>query len=310
MTENSPKPKGEIFGRYLLEQLIGRGGMAEVFCARDLSGPHRGRRVAIKRLLPELAQDAQYLKLFTAEVDLSRLLHHPSIVEVYEAGTVGEQRYMAMEYVDGRDLGMVLRRCRDRTILLPVDFAVFLGVTLLDALAYAHNARAPSGKPLGIVHCDVSPSNLFISRVGEIKLGDFGIARAQARDWSRLDARIWGKVYYLSPEALEGHIDVAADLWAATVNVYELLTGARPFTGSNLDEVTRAIQAMRPPRVRELRPQVSEALDAAVMRGFSRSPSDRYPDAAVFAGALRPHYNELIGNPMAIAAVVRGLFGA
>jgi serine/threonine-protein kinase len=216
---------------------------------------------------------------------------------------------MAMEYIDGRDLGQVLRRCRERKISLPIDFAVFLGVTLLDALAYAHRAKTPTGKELAIVHCDISPSNLFISRVGEIKLGDFGIARVTHERLEPGQA-VWGKAYYLSPEALAGRIDSHADLWAATTTVYELLTNERPFTGPKPEDVLEAIKRAKPKRVRERRPEVSEALDELVMRGFSKDLAQRYPDAGAYAEALRPHYNELIGTPLAIAAVVRGLFGA
>ncbi|HCF56705.1 MAG TPA: serine/threonine protein kinase [Myxococcales bacterium] len=304
------KPATRTFAHYELQALVGRGGMAEVFRAVDLAGPRAGHKVAIKRLLPELAQQPQYVEMFVGEADLSRMLHHPNIIEVYEAGTVGEQYYMVMEYIDGRDLGQILKRCRERKILLPVDFAVFLGVVLLEALAYAHSARGPSGKPLGIVHCDISPSNLFISRVGEIKLGDFGIAKAHARDGLEGVTPVWGKAYYLSPEALAGHTDQAADLWAATVTLYELLCNERPFTGADPDQVCRAIRLARPTSLFERRLDVSSELDGVIMRGFARDPSERYRDAARFAEALRPHFDDLIGNPMAIAAVVRGLFGA
>lgn len=299
---------GQPFGHYELQALVGKGGMAEVFRATELEGPRAGQLVAIKRLLPKLAQDPRYVGLFMAEAELSRRLHHPKIVEVYEAGTIDAQHYMAMEYVDGRDLGMVLRRCQERHILLPVDFAVFLGVTLLDALSYAHVAPAPDGSPLGVVHCDVSPSNLFVSRVGEIKLGDFGIARANAAEPSR--GHLYGKVHYLSPEALEGSVDGRADLWAATVTLYQLLVNERPFGGQNPDEVAESIRRASPASLREKRAEIQEALDRAVMRGFALDPALRYPDAAPFALALRGLYDERVGNPLAIAAVVRGLFGA
>ena len=301
---------GGRFSHYELQALVGRGGMAEVFRAVDLAGPRAGQKVAIKRLLPELAKNSEYVELFVGEADLSRMLHHPNIVEVYEAGTVGEQYYMAMEYIDGRDLGQIVKRCRERKILLPIDFAVFLTVALLDALAYAHSAASPTGKPLGIVHCDISPSNLFISRVGEIKLGDFGIAKANAHDDLQGETPVWGKAYYLSPEALEGRVAPAEDLWAATVTLYELLTNERPFTGADPDAVGAAIRKALPKRLRAVRPEISAGLDEAAMRGFARDPRQRYPDAASFAAALRPHFDELIGNPMAIASVVRGLFGA
>jgi len=301
---------GGIFGHYEVHELLGQGGMAEVHRAVDISGPFAGRTVAIKRLLPQFARDAEYVELFTSEADLTRMLHHPSIIQVYETGMELEQFYMAMELIDGRNLGMVLRRCRERKILLPVDFAVFLAVTLLDALSYAHTATSPAGRPLGIVHCDISPSNLFVSKTGEVKLGDFGIARVKARDGSEAGAKICGKPYYMSPEIIDGEIEPAADLWASAATIYELLCNERPFTGSTPDEVMAAIRRSEPKPVRALRPEVSEDLSDIVHRGLARERGERYPGAGWFADALRPHLNERIGNPLAIAAVVRGLFGA
>jgi serine/threonine-protein kinase len=298
-----------VFGHYELQAMVGKGGMAEVFRARDVTGLRKGQLIAIKRLMPELAKDKHYVDLFSAEAHLSQMLHHANIIETYEAGKVNEQYYMAMEYIDGRDLGQIVRRCRERKILLPVDFAVFLGATLLDALAYAHCAKGEQGERLNIVHCDISPSNLFISRVGEIKLGDFGIAKVRKADTGDV-GRVWGKAYYLSPEALSGKVSAQVDLWAATATLYELLTNERCFAGKGFEEVATAVRKARPRQVRDLRPEVTPELNDAVMKGFAKNPADRYSDAAVFADALRGHFNELIGTPLAIAAVVRGLFGA
>jgi serine/threonine-protein kinase len=284
--------------------------MAEVFRAVDLAPPRAGRTVAVKRLLPRLAGDPEYVALFAAEAALSLRLDHPNIVRVFESGVADDQYFIAMEYVDGRDLGQVVRRCRERKILLPIDFAVFLVVTLLEALGYAHAATDGDGRALDIVHCDVSPSNLFVSRTGEVKLGDFGIARVKSRDGEDSEAKIWGKPYYLSPELLDGRVEPSADLWAAAATLYELLSNQRPFQGATPDEVQAAIRSARPAPVQSLRPDVPDALAEVVERGLCADKSQRFPDAAAFIEALRPHLNELIGNPMAIAAVVRGLFGA
>lgn len=293
------------FGPYELQALLGRGGMAEVFRAQALSGPLRGRPLAIKRLLPRYVTDLEYVELFAAEAILSERLRHPSIVEVLDAGMVGGQCFMAMDLIDGRDLAAVLRRCRERGILLPVDFAVFLATTLLEALAYAHGAAGDDGQPLGIVHCDVSPSNLFVSRQGEIKLGDFGLARAKA-----VRGEVWGKPYYLSPEAIEGRVDTGVDLWASAATLYELLCNERPFSGGSPEEVMQAIQRAEPRPVCQVRPEIGSALEDVVHRALSRGRAQRFPDAASFADALRALCDERIGNPLAIAAVVRGLFGA
>lgn len=300
---------GRILSHYEIVDLVGRGGMSEVYLAVDISGKFVGRSVAIKRLLPAFARDGERVRLFTDEAHLSRELSHPGIVKVYEICVETEPYFIVMEYVDGRDLRQVLRRCRARSIRLPVDIALYLAVSLLDALGYAHTVVTVEGKPVGIVHCDVSPSNLFVSRVGEVKLGDFGIAcvRTEAEAGR---PRLLGKPYYLSPEMLDGQVDFQADLWAAATTLYELLSNERPFTGADPDDVACSIRRATPKPLREIRPDVPERLERVVLRGLARDREDRYPDASAFASELRPLLDERIGNPMAIAAVVRGLFGA
>lgn len=298
------------FGRFEILGPIGRGGMAEVYEARVLEGTWEGRKVAIKRLLPEYAENEQYLDLFVSEADLSRMLVHPNIVEVLDSGSIDGTWYMAMDYVDGRDLGAILNRCRERQILLPVDFALFLVQKLLEALDAAHKAVSPSGAPLQLVHCDVSPSNVFISRVGEIKLGDFGIAKVRAVDPTKRNG-IWGKVHYASPELLKGgDVLPQADIWAAAVVLYELLTLCRPYTGETIEEIGRDILEGDAPQVTWLRPEIPEAVERVLQMALHPDPDQRFADAGTFAQSLQPLYDETIGTPLAIAAVVRGLFGA
>lgn len=300
----TPSP---LFGNYEIQALLGRGGMAEVFRARVVSGPRAGWPVAIKRLLPELSDQPEFIDLFTSEADLTCFLDHPNIVKVYEVGLHGETYFIAMELVDGRDLGQIVARCRERSILLPVDFAVFLAHALLDALSYAHAATDHKGRPLKIIHRDISPSNLFISRTGEIKLGDFGVAHVRV---GSSDGRVPGKVFYLSPEALVGEESLQTDLWAATVVLYELLALVRPFEGANPKACFDAVKSRRYRRLPDARPAVPAALAALVDRGFAKNLKDRFASAAEFRDALVPHFDPNIGTPLAIAAVVRGLFGA
>lgn len=295
------------FGNYEILGLLGRGGMAEVFRARVLEGPRAGQLVALKRLAPGLSADAEAVDQFTSEADLSRFLDHPNIVRVYESGVVDDVYFMVMELIDGRDVAQVLKRCRSRAIPWPVDFAVYVARALLDALSHAHLAKGPTGKVLGIVHCDVSPSNVFVSRTGDLKLGDFGVARARSVGGSR--AEVLGKPFYLSPEVLDGKITPLADLWAVTVTLYELLTLDRPFTGSQPDEVFAAIRGRLFTPLSVLRPEVPEALAALVERNFSLEPSERIQTAAEYAAALEPLYDERVGTPLAISAMVRGMFG-
>ena len=200
-----------------------------------------------------------------------------------------------MELVDGRDLAQILRRCKQRGIPLPIDFAVYLGKVLLEALAYAHTAEDSRGAPLGIVHCDVSPSNLFISRMGEIKLGDFGVARVLV-DGSREGGEVLGKPYYLCPESLRGIVTPEADLWAATVVLYELLTLERPFLGNTPEEVFFNIRTARYRRsMRSARTCPPSAGGGDRPRLAART-EDRFPTAEAFAAGAHAALRRARGN--------------
>lgn len=293
-------------GPWELIRPLGKGGMAEVFQVRGLEGPFEGQDYALKRLLPALEADPEAVRLFSAEAELSRHLHHANIVEVHDVGREGHAIYMVMDFIDGRDVGQIVKRCRQRKVLWPVDFAVYLTKALLDALEYAHHVKDHTGRGLGIVHCDVSPSNFFVSRTGELKLGDFGVARSLIEGGAD---QVMGKPYYLSPEALEGQLTPQVDLWAVAVTLYELLTLQRPFQGKTPDEVFDAIRHSRYAPIQQVRPEVPSVIEGLLARAFDAEPEARYASAAQFAEALLPLYDERVGTPLAISAVVRGLFG-
>lgn len=285
--------------------------MAEVYKARAVEGPRAGELVALKRLAPRLTTDAEAVDLFCGEADVSAMLKHRNIVEVFEAGVVGEVYYLAMEYVDGRDLALILARCRERKIFLPINFAVHIGLAVLDALTYAHDARGPTGLPLNIVHCDVSPSNLFISRLGEIKLGDFGIAKVRSLDAGDAASTLWGKLAYLAPEQLERKpLTPQVDLWGAATILYECLTNQRAIVGADNDEMQDALRSGRIAGVESLRPDVPPGLADVVHRALHLDPALRYGSAPEFALALQPFHDEISGGALGIASVVRGLFKA
>jgi serine/threonine protein kinase len=249
--------------------------------------------------------------LFCGEADVSAMLKHPNIVEVFEAGVVGEVYYLAMEFVDGRDLALVLARCRERKIFLPVPFAVHIALAALDALTYAHAACGPTGLHLNIVHCDVSPSNLFISRLGEIKLGDFGIAKVRSLGGDDDSSTLWGKLSYLAPEQLERRpLTSQVDLWGAATILYECLTNQRAIHGANNDELQDALRNGRIAGVESLRPDVPPGLGDVLHRALQIDPAVRYGSAPEFALALQPFHDELSGGALGIASVVRGLFKA
>ncbi|MCM2332960.1 MAG: serine/threonine protein kinase [Anaeromyxobacteraceae bacterium] len=294
---------------YDLLALAGRGGMAEVWRAAAREGPRAGRVVAVKRLLPELARDPEYVELFRREAAVTRRLHHPAVVEVLDAGVADGAPYLVMEYVDGRNLREVLAQCARRRILLPLDFGAYVGHVLAQALDHAHAGADRQGAPLGIVHCDVSPSNVFVSRLGEIKLGDFGVALTPGA--AKVGPGALGKVHYLAPEQLRGEpLTPATDLFALGAVLFEVLTNQKAFPGASVDEVGQRVLrgALRAPS--EARPEVPFELDALVLRCLAARPADRWESAAAVAAEIAARYDPAVGTPLAIAAVVRGLFGA
>ena len=299
-------PPGVRFGDYELLSLLGKGGMGEVHYARAVVGPWAGQFFAIKQLNARMAVKSDAVERFVIEGQTHSKLDHPNIVKTYEARVFDGRRALVMEVVDGRDVGQIVRRCKSRKIFLPVDFACFLVKKLLDALDAVHHARTEGGARLNLVHCDVSPHNLFISRVGEIKLGDFGLAK-QATD-SATDPTAQGRPAYLSPEAIYGRVSVLSDLWAAAVTFYELLTFESPFTGDTIEALSKAIRKTAPTPANALRKEVSPALEAVLAKALAKKPKRRYQSAAEFAAALAPHFDPEVGTPLAIAAVVRGLF--
>ncbi len=305
----TPGHEQRTLAAYQIEALIGKGGMAEVYRAVVRDGPRAGRRVAVKRLLPDLAGDPAYVALFEQEAEITRRLRHPSIVEVLETGFAGGTPFIVMDYVDGKNLRQILAQCAARGILLPMDFAAYVAHVLAEALAHAHAGADAAGRPLGIVHCDVSPSNVFISRLGEIKLGDFGVALTHGAPGAT-GAGAFGKVHYLAPEQIRGERPTPrTDIFALGAVFFELLTNDFAFPGEDVEEVGRRILAGKLRAPSELRDEVPFELDAMVLRCVSPDPADRYPTAAAFAAEVATRYDPAIGTALAIAAVVRGLFG-
>lgn len=294
-------------GDYAIERLIGKGGMAEVYLGRGLAGELEGREVAIKRLLPEAARDSDIVDRFLGEADLARMIDHSGVVEVYDFGTVGQSHYIVMEYVDGRDLRFLLDMCKKRAMALPVTWCTHIVARVLEAAAALHEAVSLDGTPLEVVHCDLTPANVFLSRDGEIKLGDLGVARVGAIGES--DATMAaGKLRYLSPEQIDGvHVDRRTDLFSAGVILFELLTQRVPFEAEGIGDLRVAFRRGAPEPCR-LRSDVSEGLAEVVLRSLEIDPAKRFFDARAFLEALRPHRETGVAGDLAMASMVRLLF--
>ncbi|MFN7147789.1 MAG: serine/threonine-protein kinase, partial [Myxococcota bacterium] len=231
------------FGRYQLLERIAAGGMAEVFLARSFGVEGFEKRLVIKRILPELAQNPRFVQMFVHEAKLSVSLAHPNIVQVFDLGKVGDDPYMAMEYIQGRDLTQVLRVLRRNGERLPIPIAVTIAAAVARGLAYAHARAAPDGRPLHIVHRDVSPHNIMVSYEGDVKLVDFGIARLVGeREGADAKRPGGGKFAYMSPEQAAGKpLDHRSDIFSLGVVLFEMLAGRRLFADGDPDEKLRAV---------------------------------------------------------------------
>lgn len=250
----------DVFGKYLLHERIGAGGMAEVF--RATYSPEGGfeKIVAVKRVLPSYAHDESFLAMFRAEAELCSRFSHPSVVQVLDFGRFGETYFLAMEYVDGVSLQRLLHAHSGTGLPLPA--VVSLGISLGEALDYVHGRRGADGTSLGLIHRDVNPPNILISATGEVKLTDFGIARARGSAQLTQVGLIKGKPGYLSPEQAAGEtIDGRVDLFALGTTLWESVVGERLFPSSEVDVMEHALFERRIPRPSERRADVPAELD-------------------------------------------------
>lgn len=277
----------EVFGQYYLVERIATGGMAEVFLARTFRHGGFAGTFVVKRILPELGAQAGFVEMFAEEAKLCVGLQHPNIVRVFDFGRIGPHVYIAMEAVDGRDLHRVLRRAAEAGEAMPPGLAAWVGLQACKALHYAHTRTTEDGELLGLVHRDVSPSNLLLSWEGDVKLADFGIVKSRTLQALGDDA-MPGKPEYMAPEQHRGDdVDHRADLWALGVVLWETLTGRRAFRGQTPDEVRERVLAGTLPPVREVATEAPAAVAAVVDRALSADPADRYASARDMGEALR-----------------------
>src|SRR5262245_26159826 len=265
------------FGRFQLLDRIALGGMAEIFKAKMTGAAGFEKIVVIKRILPHLAADTQFVDMFIDEAKLTVHLVHPKIVQVLEFGEVEGQFFIALEFVDGLDCLALLRACAHKRVRLPPAVAAHIGHEVLDALDYAHRTADPEGRLLGIVHRDISPSNVFISRRGDIKLGDFGIAHASERQSKTQAGTLKGKYGYMSPEqVVGGRLDGRSDLFAVGIVLAEMLMGRRLFTSPNDLDVLLMVRDVRLERLHKYGTDIANALLEIVLSSLKRAPGERW----------------------------------
>jgi serine/threonine protein kinase len=281
------------FGRQLLLERIAVGGMAEVFRAKSFGVEGFERVVAVKRILASMAASEEFVRMFVDEGRIASHLHHQNIVQIYELGKHDGLYYIAMEYVAGKDLRTLLDRQKKLGRPLEPAAAIHVIARVAEALDYAHRKRDPAGRELKIIHRDVSPQNVLVSYEGEVKLCDFGIAKAIVQQAATQVGVLKGKFAYMSPEQVRGRpIDRRSDLFALGVVFYELLTGERLFLGESEFATLEAVRSARVTPPSTFVPELDPRLEALVLRLLAREPDQRFAWASDFLEALLPLAHE------------------
>ncbi len=277
--------------RYRITERIAVGGMAEVFkgVAESLQGFRKS--VAIKRVLPALTKNTKFVSMFLDEARLSLHLQHANIVQVFDIGHADETYFIVMEFVDGVDLKQILEWRRRVGRRLTIGQTIYMTMEVCKGLAYAHDVTHPeTGKDLGIVHRDVSPPNVMISRNGEIKMADFGLAKAASQLEVTDPGVVKGKMAYLSPEAARGEeVDRRADIFAVGILMYEMLTGKRLFYGETDYQTVELVRAAKVPSLSQQNPEVEEEIEDICRKTLAKQPDDRFQTANDLQDALA-HY--------------------
>jgi serine/threonine protein kinase len=290
----------QIFGKFFLLQKIATGGMAEIFRAKSAGAGGFEKELALKRILPTLSSDRQFVRMLVNEAKLTVALTHPTIAQVYELGEVDDTYFIAMEFVDGASIHDCMWSSQKAGRPLTIEQSIYLCLEVLRGLDYAHKKTDGSGNPLGLVHCDVSPDNAMITWDGAVKLLDFGIARAAQGALSNYrEGTLMGKLNYVAPEQANGEwFDLRVDLFAVGVMFYELITGKHPFGRvESVDELraSRKRPVIAPSKVK---PGLPEELDAFVLKSLAAHRDDRFQSAKEMADEL----NDLL-FPTAVHAV-------
>ncbi len=303
----------QSFGRYTLLTHLATGGMGAVYLAR-LSGAEGFQKlVVIKKILPQLAQEPAFVERFLDEARMVVQLQHGSIAQVLDMDSEAGEYYIAMEFVDGKDLRKVAARARELKRPIPPALALFVMVRVLDALAYAHRKKDEQGRELNLVHRDISPQNVLISYEGEVKVIDFGLAKSAQTLGRTLPHMVLGKFFYMAPEvARHAPADRRSDLYAAGICLWELLAGKNPFDDIKPHDILRVAANPEIPPIRALRPELPASLEQALQKALAVDPAQRFQSAEEMRGRLTAAMLEVdpAAGPEALAAVLRGLFAA
>jgi TonB family protein len=276
----TPAPRGAEFGQYVIEEHIATGGMADVYKARMMGMEGFQKTVAIKRILSNLTDSDEFVRMFIDEAKLAAQLNHDNIIQIFDLGKIDRSHYIAMEYIEGRDLRSILQDCRDRKLRMPIELALHIAILLASALDYAHKKQDFENRDLGLVHRDVSPQNVLISYDGNVKLCDFGIAKAASKASQTRAGALKGKLQYMSPEQAWGKdIDHRSDIFSLGLVLYEMLVSEKVFEGNSELSVLEQVRdpIIEAPSVKN--PDIDPEIDRIVFQALTADREQRYQSA-------------------------------
>lgn len=281
-----PLPQNKL-GQYTLLEKIAQGGMAQVFKAKTVDPNGIERLVVIKRILPHIAAQNEYIEMLIDEAKIAVHFTHGNIAQVYDLGRIGDDYFIVMEYVDGHTLSQIFKLLNEQQRKIPIDVLLYCFIELCHALSYIHRKTGPTGRPLGVVHRDVSPQNIILSYGGNIKIIDFGVAKAGFLQDKTEHGVLKGKFAYMSPEQTKGgKIDYRSDIFSAGILLWEMVTGERLFKRQSHQDTIRAVQKTKFVLASTKRNDCPKELDKVIKKALSRHPRQRYQDAADMARDL------------------------
>jgi len=307
------KEKADEVSGYEILGLIGRGGMAEIYKAKKKGVKGFEKIIALKKILSGYGTDAKYIEMFVDEAKIAAELSHPNIVQIHDLGKKDDYYFIAMEYVSGKDLRVILQKLARENTLMPEPIAIYLAIKVLSALNYAHTARNSSGKKLDIVHRDISPPNILVSYEGNIKLTDFGVSKASIKMHQTLAGALKGKLLYMSPEQAkgEGYIDFRSDLYSVGIILFELITGEKLFLGSSEIGTLKKVQEGAVIKPSQIKKDIEPELETIILKALNKEMTRRYQGAADMIKDLeaymKHHYNA-VPEPSHIAHFITNLF--
>lgn len=283
----------EQFGKYLLLEKVAAGGMAEIYLAKSAAANGLNKFVAIKRILPQFTNNEDFVSMFKEEAKVCINLNHSNVVSIYDFGIEASQFFLVMDYVEGRNLRQIINELKKTNKSFSIDQALYLVKEAAAGLDHAHRCvDSTNGKPLNITHRDMSPQNVMVSFEGEVKVIDFGIAKAETEAEDTKAGTLKGKFSYMSPEQAEGQpIDPRTDVFALGIVLWELLANDRLFTGSNEAAILRKVRDCQVPQIRKINPTVPQELERIVMKALAKDKNVRYQTAANFHRDLNRFLN-------------------